>query len=70
MSINASKARLVALTKELMRKWDRTREDWRDAKAGEFERNYLTELRASVDNAITVIDQLEQMTQKIRKDCE
>jgi len=70
MSMSSSKARLVALTKELSRKWDRTQEDWQDAKAQEFERKYLIELWASVDTASSVIEQLEQLARKIRNDCE
>jgi len=70
MSMSASKARLVALTKDLSRKWDQTLEVWQDAKAREFEQHYLSELWAGVDNAATVIEQLERLARKIRNDCE
>jgi thymidylate synthase len=70
MSLRNSGTRLAMLTKELMLKWKDTRESWKDAKSGEFERKYLDELQGSVDNAVTVIDKLDKLISKIRKDCE
>ena len=68
MSGNGSK--LMAITKELSTQWQQTKEDWRDAKSQEFERQYMDELLASVDRAVTVIEQLDQLITKIRPDCE
>lgn len=62
--------RLGALTKELNNRWQRTRESWRDAKAEEFQRQYLDELQTSVDKAMQVIEQLDKLMAKIRSDCE
>ena len=58
MSLNASKARLVAITKELSNRWDETKNYWRDAKSQEFEQRYMLELFASVDKTVTVIEKL------------
>jgi len=68
--MNASGARLSAITKELARQWLQTKEYWQDAKSQEFERKYLEDLLASVDKAVTVIEQLDKLVMKIRKDCE
>jgi thymidylate synthase len=68
MSANAT--RLSAVTKELWTHWLETKEYWQDNKSQEFERQYLEELRASVDKAVTVIEQLDKLVDKIRKDCE
>ena len=70
MSMSANRTRLVAITKELSHQWQNTKESWRDAKAVEFEQKYLVELFAAVDNALLVIDQLDQLVGKVRKDCE
>jgi thymidylate synthase len=70
MSLGASKARLAALTKDLVVRWEATRESWTDAKGGEFERTYLVELAAAVDRAGTVLDQLDRLVLKLRSDCE
>jgi hypothetical protein len=68
--MNANGSRLFALTKELARQWEQTREYWQDAKSLEFEKKYLEDLLASVDKTVTVIESLDKMVGKIRKDCE
>jgi hypothetical protein len=70
MSAGTSKARLAALTKNLLVKWEHTKESWPDAKSQEFEREYIVELRAGVDKAINVIEQLDKLVSKVRSDCE
>ncbi|MDB6030657.1 MAG: hypothetical protein JWM16_995 [Verrucomicrobiales bacterium] len=68
MSGNA--ARVTALTRDLSNKWENTKNYWRDAKAQEFERQYIEELLNSVDKAATVMEQLDKLIGKIRHDCE
>ena len=68
--MSANGARLEALTKELRIQWRQTREYWSDAKSAEFEHKYLEELFSSVDRAVSVIDQLDKLITKIKKDCE
>ncbi len=68
--MNANGSRLSGITKELWTQWQQTRESWRDAKSEEFEHKYLEELLASVDKTVTVIEQLDKLITKIRKDCE
>ena len=63
-------SKLMALTKELSVQWEQTKEYWRDAKSQEFERQYMDELMVSVDRAATVMEQLDQLLAKIRRDCE
>ena len=48
MSVRAAGNVLSAATKSLWRKWDEARQEWRDAKAEEFEQKYLVELQAYV----------------------
>jgi hypothetical protein len=68
--MNANGTRLSGITKDLWTEWQRTKAYWRDAKCEEFERKYLEELRASVDKTVGVIEQLDKLLGKIRKDCE
>ncbi len=64
------RSQLMTLTKDLLREWERTREDWRDEKADEFEREYLRDLESSVNRSLHVIDRLDRLVTKVRKDCE
>lgn len=68
--MSAGGSRLEALTKDLRVHWLQTKEYWSDAKSHEFEHKYLEELFASVDRAVLVIDQLDKVISKIKKDCE
>ncbi len=68
--MNASSARLAALTKELWVNWQHTRESWTDSKSLEFEGKYLQELNASVEKTVIVMEELNKLLTKIRTDCE
>jgi hypothetical protein len=68
--MKASGNRLSGITKELRAQWADTKTYWKDAKSLEFERRYMDELLASVDRSVTVIEQLDKLITKIRKDCE
>lgn len=68
--MSANGARLEAITKDLRVHWQQTKEYWSDAKSAEFEHDYLEELFSSVDRAVSVIDQLDKVISKIKKDCE
>lgn len=70
MSLAANKTRLTSVTQELFNRWRETQHYWRDSKAQEFERLYMEELNVSVNAASGVIDQLDKIIAKIKKDCE
>jgi len=70
MSLNASKSRLAALTKDLAARWRETREDWRDDRAREFEQRYMDDLLSSVTTTLNSLDNLERILNRIRDDCE
>jgi hypothetical protein len=70
MNLSGTKNRLTALTKELAVQWDETKNHWWDAKTREFERRYIAELLVNVDRAVMAIEQLNEVLNKVRKDCE
>ena len=70
MSLSGSRSRLSAISRELWSRWEETRTYWRDAKADEFQRQYLEELMIRVDKTVTVIEKLDDLLAKVRKDCE
>jgi hypothetical protein len=67
---SAGGARIVGLTRELLNKWNQSKDSWRDAKALEFEKKFLDELEASADHASTGIENLERIIRNIRSECE
>ena len=68
--MTGSGSKLTGLTKVLSQQWQQTKEYWHDAKAREFEHEYMEELGISVDRAVTVIEQLDKLLAKIKNDCE
>jgi hypothetical protein len=70
MSITANGTRLSTVTREISAQWQLTKDYWKDAKAEEFEHKYMDELITSVDMAVEVIEQLDKLVTKIKKDCE
>lgn len=61
---------LTVLTKDLLRRWEETRQFWQDRKAEDFERDYLRELEPSVRRAVDAMEKLEVIFAKVRRDCE
>ncbi|MGA3284087.1 MAG: hypothetical protein ABSD57_06485 [Verrucomicrobiota bacterium] len=70
MNPSGIKNRIASITKGLATRWDETRNYWNDAKSREFEQRYLTELFANVDKTVTVLEKLDEILAKVRKDCE
>jgi hypothetical protein len=70
MNPSGIKNRLVSLTKGLATRWDEARNYWKDTKSLEFEQRYIAELFANVDKTVTVLEKLDEILAKVRKDCE
>jgi hypothetical protein len=70
VNLSATKSRLSAVTRELSVHWSDTKPYWRDAKSQEFERQYIQELLIRVDRALTVLEKLDGLLEKVRSDCE
>jgi len=68
--MNASRARLEALAKDLKLQWQQTKEHWADAKSREFEQKFLQELFITVERSASAIESLDKLITKIKKDCE
>lgn len=70
MSIRASGAKLAKRTKELMLDWNHTKDYWKDVKSREFEKKHLSALPDAVQSASAIIAELDEILNKVRRDCE
>ena len=70
MNLTANGKMLAAATTNLSREWAATCQQWQDAKSKDFERSYLADLQSHVDRAGAVLDEIERILTRIRKDCE
>jgi hypothetical protein len=51
-------------------RWSETRNSWRDSKAADFEELYLADLAQCVNTALSVLEELEHLLERIHADCE
>jgi hypothetical protein len=70
MSASGSKGILSGETRLLAERWAETRKTWRDQKALDFEEAYLADLFGRVSSTIRVIEELEQLLNKVHADCD
>lgn len=70
MSLGAAKSLLNDANRELFARWEEARRSWRDAKAAEFEKDYLAGLPQAVASATRVIEEIDRLLSKIHADCE
>lgn len=68
--MSGSKGLLTLATRNLQARWGETRFSWRDRKAQEFDEMYLSDLMNSVNSALRVIEELDQLLEKVHADCE
>lgn len=68
--MNANGTRLSGTTKELWNHWQQTKSDWRDLKSQEFEQKFLSDLLGTVDKTVAVIEDLDKLITRIKKECE
>ena len=70
MSLGASKSVLNEANRELFMRWEETRASWRDAKAADFEKEFLAGLPQAVATATRVIEELDAALSKLHADCD
>ncbi len=70
MSVGAQGKAIITATNGLLAKWEDTRTSWQDAKAAEFERRFVFELKATVDRVTPAFEHLDKLVSKVRSDCE
>lgn len=70
MNLQSDKSVLMKVSKDLKTSWDQVKDSWHDVKSQEFERNYLEPLQSNITMAVAVIEKLDKLLTKVRKDCE
>ena len=70
MTISANGRALAIATKDLLLRWEETKQFWQDAKDADFEQEYLTQLQTAVDRATPVFEELDKLVTRVRSECE
>ena len=70
MSMVSNRTRLATLTKILVNDWQHTKEHWQDQQAKQFEKQYIDGLLHNVSATIEIIEKLDKLITRVKKDCE
>ena len=70
MSARAGAVKLAKSTKQFMQSWQQVKNYWRDQKSREFEKQYLESLPDDINAAAKVIEEIDRILTKARRDCE
>ena len=70
MSLMESKGALSKAAKDLFARWNDVKSIWSDAQSNEFEKTYIAQIEQDVRSALSAMDRMNQVLQKIENDCE
>lgn len=69
-NVQGSASNLHEAVKNLLTAWSEAKNCWRDVKSQEFEATYLDNLPNDAARAVTVINEIDALLKKVRRDCE
>ena len=70
MNVSSSRGLLVRSSRDLVEAWRETERYWRDARASQFDREFISPIPKTVASAATVIQDIDAILNRIRRDCE
>jgi hypothetical protein len=70
MSLHTGRAKLVGSHKELMMKWDRTKEWWNDAMSRSLEERVLEPVEPKIRAAVSAMEKMGELLARARRECE
>lgn len=70
MSMVSTRTRLATLTKMLSNDWNSTKEQWQDKQSVHFQKKYMEPLIQNATSTIEIIEKLDKLITKVKKDCE
>ena len=70
MGLHEARGTLAKAMKELTTSWADVRANWDDVQARQFEETYLRNLEADLRVAAAAMDQVAQVVNQVRRDCE
>lgn len=70
VNVHGSASNLHEAVKNLLTAWSEAKNYWRDVKSQEFEAAYLDNLPNDAARAVTVINEIDALLKKVRRDCE
>ena len=70
MNVSSSRSLLVRSSRDLIEAWRETERHWRDARANKFYKEFIADIPKSSATAANIIQDIDAILAKIRRDCE
>lgn len=70
MSLAESRGQLGKAAQDLAHRWAEVKGSWHDAQSDHFEKLYIHMIESEVRKTLSAMDQMNNVLQKIVKDCE
>jgi hypothetical protein len=70
MGVYEGRGQLAKSMKELMSRWQETRQGWDDPMSRSFEKECLLPIEQDLRNAFGAMEHIAQVLAQVRKDCE
>lgn len=69
MSVRVVKSQLIEAHRELLLRWDATRERWDDSARSAIQRDTIDPLHRATLDALKALDALDELITRARRDC-
>ena len=70
MSVRSSKGTINRAVRDLNVEWEECKTNWNDIKSKEFQQKYISTIPDTLSSCSNIIDELDKILNKLRKDCE
>ena len=70
MGVHEGRGQLSKLMKDLTLRWHETKMSWDDARSREFEKTFLEPLESDMRTAVSAMDQMSGLLNRIYVECE
>ena len=70
MSVKSTRGTINKAVRDLNVNWQQCKNYWNDVKSKEFEEKYIAPLPDAVTATSSIIDEIDKVLRKIKRDCE
>ncbi|MDA7605536.1 hypothetical protein OAK04_00050 [Verrucomicrobia bacterium] len=70
MSVKSTRGTINKAVRDLNVNWQQCKNHWNDVKSKEFEEKYIVPLPDAVTATSSIIDEIDKVLNKIKRDCE
>jgi hypothetical protein len=69
MSVTVGRAKLKTSLRDLLARWEETKQVWHDARAAQFEQQFIEPLEPQARSALAAMDRMAAIIAQAERDC-